>query len=207
MWALVSWFHGVGFHVWVFKVWLDRPSRGLPLSRTPFRRTAQNFALFPLSSRKMCSSVPSNVHVWALWLLCEAPAALGPTTHSVVRRCTPPKFHLKTLRDKKIKLGLGHRVDEEDVDRGGGGGGGGGVWEGGGGRVGLSPSLPSDLGPPRDRGHTSRARCRPGGGGRGLIPLNHKFLHSCIHCIRSETRGANLALPHHSNWCCARGHF
>ena len=104
-WVLVSRFHGVGFHVWVLvsRFGLDRPSPG-----PPFPWTAQNFALFfSLSRRKFRSFLlslgvfslnfggvfeSSNVHVWALCLSCETPAASGPpvlhTTTRELRTCT-----------------------------------------------------------------------------------------------------------------------
>ena len=69
------------------KIWPDPPQPDPP----PLRQTAQNFALFSLSRRKIRSFLlslgvlswnfggvfetpgPSKVHVWALVLSCEAP--------------------------------------------------------------------------------------------------------------------------------------
>ena len=106
---------------------LDPPCAGPPFRRTPLRWTAQNFAFFFPSPaiRSFVSHCvlnfggvfeapgPLNVHVWALGLWCEAPAALGPpglhTTTRKFQTCTfqapalqtPPKFHEKTLRERR----------------------------------------------------------------------------------------------------------
>ena len=91
-WVLASRFHGVGFHVWVFKVlvWscsvlLDRPSRTalhrtplFPLSRPPFSLFLSLFGSFRgilvvfLKRRD-----PEMCTFGVLRLSCEAPAARG----------------------------------------------------------------------------------------------------------------------------------
>ena len=62
------------------------------------------------------------MHVWALWLSCEALAALGPrglhTTTRELQTCTPalqtpPKFNEKTLRERQKERKWSGRVKEK----------------------------------------------------------------------------------------------
>ena len=77
-----------------------RPFRRRPLRRRPLRPTAQNFALFfpsPATIFILSSSLwgfeapgPSNVHVWALGLSCETPAALAKCQEQFYNWFAPP---------------------------------------------------------------------------------------------------------------------
>ena len=133
-----------------------RPSTGPPASTSPagppLRRTAPPLdrpkfrSLFSLSRRIFVLFLfwgessrgslvvfeapgPSNVHVWALGLSCEAPAASGPPgLHMTTREhqtCTfegpglqktPPKFNEKTPKErgKERKFGQNHDGQKKD---------------------------------------------------------------------------------------------
>ena len=112
---------GVGGSSRFPKIWLDPPSAGPP--RPKFR------SFFPLSRPNFLSGVlslnfggvfegrdASNVHVWALGLSCETPAASHDNLRTPKRAHfrapalqTPPKFHEKTPQkeEKRTKMGVG----------------------------------------------------------------------------------------------------
>ena len=104
-----------------------QPSAGQPFVGQPSAGPPKIWLFFPLFPPQFSFFFLSNVHIWALGLSCESPAAprdraAGVRTHnprtpnvhiSRPRRFTPPKFHERTARERKKKENCGGKREEK----------------------------------------------------------------------------------------------
>ena len=108
----------------------DGPSQDRPSQDRPSPGPPKNFGFFSLSRHKIRSFLPSlrvfswnfggvfegrgpsNVHVWALWLLCETPEALGPPGLRTRTR------ELQTCTLERPGLQNTTKIPREDTQRG-----------------------------------------------------------------------------------------